>query len=112
MAKQLEGVEGEYLFFAAYLQKNSEQENYDVNGKLIENVFSRILSWLTKPWDHARVPSCTQLSYVMIQAEFSSKLFEDDVLASFVGFQFRKIILWCSKPIILASHTLETTVSI
>jgi hypothetical protein len=27
----LKGVEGEYVFFAAYLQKKSEQENCDVN---------------------------------------------------------------------------------
>ena len=32
MAEQLQGVEGEYLFFAAYLQKDSEQEMWDVNG--------------------------------------------------------------------------------
>lgn len=35
MAKQLEGVEAEYLFFAAYLQKDTEQENWDVNGGLV-----------------------------------------------------------------------------
>lgn len=35
MAKGLKGVEGEYVFFAAYLQKNTEQENWDVNGGLI-----------------------------------------------------------------------------
>ena len=34
MAKQLQGVEAEYLFFAAYLQKETEQENWDVNGGL------------------------------------------------------------------------------
>jgi len=33
MAKLLDGVEGEYVFFAAYLQKESEQENWDVNGE-------------------------------------------------------------------------------
>jgi hypothetical protein len=33
MAKQLEGVEAEYVFFAAYLQKDTEQENWEVNGK-------------------------------------------------------------------------------
>jgi hypothetical protein len=32
MTKQLEDVKGEYLFFAAYLQKDSEQEAWDVNG--------------------------------------------------------------------------------
>jgi hypothetical protein len=33
MAQQLKTVKGEYLFFAAYLQKDSEQDNWDVNGK-------------------------------------------------------------------------------
>ncbi|KAK3330707.1 hypothetical protein B0H66DRAFT_72768 [Apodospora peruviana] len=37
MAKELEDVEGEYVFFAAYLQKDSEQENWHVNGDMIEN---------------------------------------------------------------------------
>lgn len=32
MSKQLKGVEGEYVFFAAYLQRDSEQDNWDVNG--------------------------------------------------------------------------------
>ncbi len=32
MAKQLHGIEAEYVFFAAYLQKDSEQANWDVNG--------------------------------------------------------------------------------
>ncbi|KAL8652498.1 MAG: hypothetical protein Q9226_004250 [Calogaya cf. arnoldii] len=31
MAKQLQGVKADYVFFAAYLQKDSEQENWDVN---------------------------------------------------------------------------------
>ncbi|KAI4142537.1 MAG: hypothetical protein L6R39_004898, partial [Caloplaca ligustica] len=37
MAKQLQGVEAEYVFFAAYLQKDSEQENWDVNGAMLRN---------------------------------------------------------------------------
>jgi len=32
MAKELQNVRGEYLFFAAYLAKDSEQEAWDVNG--------------------------------------------------------------------------------
>jgi len=32
MAQELHGVEGEYVFFSAYLQKDTEQENWDVNG--------------------------------------------------------------------------------
>ena len=37
MAKQLQGVEAEYVFFCAYLQKDSEQENWDVNGAMLRN---------------------------------------------------------------------------
>ena len=37
MAKDLQNVRGEYVFFAAYLQKDSEQENWDVNGAMLEN---------------------------------------------------------------------------
>jgi hypothetical protein len=32
MAKSLNGVEADYVFFAAYLQQDSEKENWDVNG--------------------------------------------------------------------------------
>ena len=32
MSEDLKDVEGEYLFFAAYLEKKSEQEAWDVNG--------------------------------------------------------------------------------
>lgn len=32
MAKDLQGVEAEYVFFAAYLQKETEKENWQVNG--------------------------------------------------------------------------------
>jgi hypothetical protein len=34
IAKELQGIHAEYLFFAAYLQKDTEQENWDVNGAL------------------------------------------------------------------------------
>ncbi|KAL9103957.1 MAG: hypothetical protein Q9163_001063 [Psora crenata] len=37
MAKQLQGVEAEYVFFAAYLQKDSDAENWDINGAMLEN---------------------------------------------------------------------------
>jgi len=37
MAKELKSVKAEYVFFAAYLQKESEQENWDVNGDMLEN---------------------------------------------------------------------------
>lgn len=32
MAQDLQGIEAEYIFFAAYLQKDTEQENWQVNG--------------------------------------------------------------------------------
>jgi len=32
MAKQLQGVEAEYVFFAAYMSKGSDHEDWDVNG--------------------------------------------------------------------------------
>lgn len=34
MTKELKDVKGEYLFFAAYLQEDTEQANWDVNGRL------------------------------------------------------------------------------
>ncbi|OBT46792.1 hypothetical protein VE00_01989 [Pseudogymnoascus sp. WSF 3629] len=37
IANELKGVEAEYLFFAAYIQKDSEQESWDVNGALLKN---------------------------------------------------------------------------
>ncbi|OBT76710.1 hypothetical protein VF21_03921 [Pseudogymnoascus sp. 05NY08] len=37
IANELKGVEADYLFFAAYIQKESEQESWDVNGALLEN---------------------------------------------------------------------------
>jgi nucleoside-diphosphate-sugar epimerase len=37
IANELKGVEAEYLFFAAYIQKDSEQENWDVNGAILKN---------------------------------------------------------------------------
>ncbi|PGH28250.1 hypothetical protein AJ80_00141 [Polytolypa hystricis UAMH7299] len=37
MAKDLEGMEAEYVFFAAYLQQDTEQENWDVNGDMLHN---------------------------------------------------------------------------
>lgn len=37
MANDLQNVRGEYVFFAAYLQKDSEQENWDANGAMLSN---------------------------------------------------------------------------
>ncbi|EON65106.1 hypothetical protein W97_04342 [Coniosporium apollinis CBS 100218] len=42
MAKQLENVKADYVFFAAYLQKETEQENWDVNGDMLENFLSAL----------------------------------------------------------------------
>ena len=42
MAKQLQGIEAEYVFFAAYLQRDSDQENWDVNGDVLENFLSAL----------------------------------------------------------------------
>lgn len=39
MAKELEGVEADYVFFAAYLQQDSEQGNWDVNGESLSVFF-------------------------------------------------------------------------
>ena len=38
MADQLKGIKAEYVFFAAYLQQDTEQGNWDVNG------------WSSYPW--------------------------------------------------------------
>ena len=38
MTNDLKHVQAEYVFFAAYLQKDSEQENWDVNGELDPSV--------------------------------------------------------------------------
>jgi len=42
MAKELTNVRGEYVFFAAYLQKDTEQENWDVNGAMLDNFLSAL----------------------------------------------------------------------
>jgi nucleoside-diphosphate-sugar epimerase len=42
MANDLKSVRGEYVFFAAYLQKDTEQENWDVNGTMLSNFFSAL----------------------------------------------------------------------
>ncbi|KAF2459538.1 NAD dependent epimerase/dehydratase family protein [Lineolata rhizophorae] len=36
IAKDLKGIEAEHLFFAAYLQKDSEEENTKLNGDMLE----------------------------------------------------------------------------
>lgn len=37
IAKDLQGVKAEYVFFSAYVEKASEQENWDVNGDMLQN---------------------------------------------------------------------------
>lgn len=37
MAEALRDVRAEYVFFAAYVQKDTEQENWDVNGTMLDN---------------------------------------------------------------------------
>ena len=37
MAEQLQGIQAEYIFWVAYLQKDTEQENWDVNGAMLKN---------------------------------------------------------------------------
>lgn len=43
MARDLKNVRGEYIFFAAYLQKDTEQENWDVNGAMLSNFLQALL---------------------------------------------------------------------
>ena len=35
MAEELKGIEAEIVFFSAYLQKDSEEENWEVNGTAV-----------------------------------------------------------------------------
>lgn len=37
MSSDLENVRDEYMFFAAYLQEDTEQENWDINGAMLSN---------------------------------------------------------------------------
>lgn len=48
MADILKGVSGEYIFFAAYLQKDSEQENWDVNGQLLYSALALSIDMMYK----------------------------------------------------------------
>jgi nucleoside-diphosphate-sugar epimerase len=43
MAEDLKNVRAEYVFFAAYLQKDTEQENWDVNGAMLENFLAALI---------------------------------------------------------------------
>ncbi|KAL2153816.1 hypothetical protein VTH82DRAFT_2491 [Thermothelomyces myriococcoides] len=48
MAQDLQGIEAEYIFFAAYLQKDTEQENWQVNGDMLSNFLSAVSHANTK----------------------------------------------------------------
>ena len=42
MAEQLSGVKGDYLFFAAYLQRSSDQELLQTNGAMLANFLTAL----------------------------------------------------------------------
>ncbi|KAL2147108.1 hypothetical protein VTI28DRAFT_538 [Corynascus sepedonium] len=48
MAKDLQGVEAEYIFFTAYMQRDTEQENWQVNGDMLSNFLSAVSHGKTK----------------------------------------------------------------
>jgi nucleoside-diphosphate-sugar epimerase len=43
MARGLENVTGSHVFFAAYIQKETEQENRDVNGAILSNFLQALV---------------------------------------------------------------------
>ncbi|KAK5006345.1 hypothetical protein LTR28_006603, partial [Elasticomyces elasticus] len=43
MAKELKGIEAEYIFFAAYLAKDSEEEATKINGDMLENFLKALV---------------------------------------------------------------------
>ncbi|KAM0329260.1 hypothetical protein ACHAQA_004564 [Verticillium albo-atrum] len=42
MAKSLDGISAEYVFFAAYLQKDTEKESWDVNGDMLQSFLTAL----------------------------------------------------------------------
>ncbi|KAF3356055.1 hypothetical protein VdG1_06793 [Verticillium dahliae VDG1] len=42
MAASLEGVQAEYVFFAAYLEQDTEQKAWDVNGAMLESFLAAL----------------------------------------------------------------------
>ncbi|KAF2679111.1 NAD dependent epimerase/dehydratase family protein [Lentithecium fluviatile CBS 122367] len=42
MASKMQNVRGDYIFFAAYLAKDSEKEAWDVNGAMLENFLTAL----------------------------------------------------------------------
>ena len=43
MAKDLKTVQGNVVFFAGYIQKDTEQENWDVNGAILSNFLQALV---------------------------------------------------------------------
>ncbi|KAJ4384486.1 hypothetical protein N0V86_000085 [Didymella sp. IMI 355093] len=43
MAHDLKNVQGNVVFFAGYIQKDTEQENWDVNGKMLSNFLEALV---------------------------------------------------------------------
>ncbi|KAF1362389.1 hypothetical protein EJ07DRAFT_163640 [Lizonia empirigonia] len=43
MAKDLKTVHASHVFFAAYIQKDTEQENWDVNGEILSNFLQALV---------------------------------------------------------------------
>lgn len=43
MAKDLKDVSGSVVFFAAYIQKDTEEENWDINGQILSNFLQAIV---------------------------------------------------------------------
>ena len=43
MAENLKSVQGNFVFFAGYLQKDTEQENWDVNGAILSNFLQALV---------------------------------------------------------------------
>jgi nucleoside-diphosphate-sugar epimerase len=43
MAKDLKDVTGNVVFFAGYMQKDTEQENWDVNGAMLDNFLKALV---------------------------------------------------------------------
>ena len=42
MANDLKNVRGEYIFFAAYLARDKEEDAWEVNGRMLSNFLSAL----------------------------------------------------------------------
>ena len=43
MAKDLKDISGNVVFFAGYMQEDTEQENWDVNGAMLDNFLKALV---------------------------------------------------------------------